>query len=420
VIARGPTRRLLPLALLAGLLAAAPAARAQGSDLPYADYHHNLLYDWYVPTAPGSPQGGPHPVVVFVHGGGVGDKLDALPAPDNMTELLLGNGFTVLAINYRPFPEFIYPAQLEDVATAVQYFREHAAELDIDPARLAIWGISAGAIIGGWLAYGPDLAQPGGTPQQQQSTRPQVLLNESGLTNFLLMNPSWPSPFAGGTTLGELDPAFLQSVSFSEMVLDVPRAFTPPCASFYGQNENPPPVTDPHDVTMMLDLHENLQQGFPEVAAVSQMLRQYSGVQDNYYEQRVAWLLLRLGVGHQLDLGKSLAGTGGAPTLSATGDWLPGGQVSISFQAATPAVANVWLVAAKTAVKLPFKGGTLVPAPAILFALQTDAGGAFSLAGFLPPQLPLNGDIYLQAWVPDPGAPAGFAGSNAVVGILVP
>ncbi len=400
------------------ILAAALAAPAlgQGTDLPYATDHPSQVFDWYLPSDPGAP----YPVVIYIHGG-PGDKAEAEPAPGNLPHLMTTNGIAVLSINLHPWPEFQYPTQLEDTATAVQYFRENAATLSIDPQRLAIWGNSSGAILGGWLAYGPDLADPAGSSQEQQSTRPQALFNEAGLTNFLLMQPAFPSVFLFGATLGDEDPAFLASVSVSLMVVDVPRAFTPPVVSYYGEKETPPPLWDPHDATLMKDLHAHLETAYPDVWADSLMVQKFTGITYSVYHQIMAWLLVPLQVGHQLDVGKSLAGTGGvAPELVATGDWSPGGVATLSFQGSLAASTPFWIVAGANAINLPFKGGTLVPAPDVPIILQTARDGSLSLDLTLPPSLAPGEWFYLQALQPDEGAPHGVALSNAVMAKIVP
>ncbi|MCB8600020.1 alpha/beta hydrolase, partial [Blautia sp. DFI.9.9] len=38
-----------------------------------------------------------------------------------------------------------FPAFLQDVKTAIRYLRAHAAEYQIDPDRVGIWGTSSGA-----------------------------------------------------------------------------------------------------------------------------------------------------------------------------------------------------------------------------------------------------------------------------------
>jgi hypothetical protein len=404
-----PTRLLLLAVVLAS------HATGQGLNLPYATDHPSQVLDWYLPYEPGPPG----PVVIYIHGG-PGDKAEAAPVPGKLPDLLLRNGITVLAINIHPHPEFQYPTQLQDAAAAVQHVRANAGLYGIDPSRLAIWGVSSGAILGGWLTYGPDLAVPGGTPMQQQSTQPQVLLNEAGLMNFLLMSPWFPSLFPGGTIMGDFTPAFLKSVSVSEMVLDVPRPFTPPVLSYYGLEENPPPLVNPHDATLMKDLHHKLE-AFPEAWAASMMVQKHPGSGIIIPDKLAAWLLPALGISRQVDVGWALPGTGGiAPELEATGAWSPGGLARLGFRASVAASTPVWIVAGSLAANLPFKGGKLIPTPDFPIALQTGSDGTLELDLVLPGTLVPGQAFYLQALQPDAGAPQGMALSNAVYATLSP
>jgi acetyl esterase len=93
----------------------------------------------------GGPDGG-LPVVLFVHGGGwtIGsvDTYDALARVTcNRT------GAVLVSVDYRLAPEHPYPAALDDAWAALRWTSEHAAELGGDPARLGLWGDSAGGNI---------------------------------------------------------------------------------------------------------------------------------------------------------------------------------------------------------------------------------------------------------------------------------
>lgn len=83
--------------------------------------------------------GGPWPVVVFIHGGGwsEGDKAGVETAPRD-------HGYLVASINYRMYPDYRFPAMIEDVKCAVRFLRAHAAHYNLDPNRIALMGHSAG------------------------------------------------------------------------------------------------------------------------------------------------------------------------------------------------------------------------------------------------------------------------------------
>jgi acetyl esterase/lipase len=53
-------------------------------------------------------------------------------------------GLGWFSINYRLAPQHRYPAAVEDIETAILWVKEHAAEFNVDPLRLALLGESAG------------------------------------------------------------------------------------------------------------------------------------------------------------------------------------------------------------------------------------------------------------------------------------
>ena len=86
---------------------------------------------------------GPFPAIVYYHGGGwVIADLDAYePSAIALAEK---TGAVVISAAYRLAPEHPYPAAHEDAFAAYQYVAEHAAELNCDPAKIAVAGESAG------------------------------------------------------------------------------------------------------------------------------------------------------------------------------------------------------------------------------------------------------------------------------------
>jgi acetyl esterase/lipase len=68
---------------------------------------------------------------------------------------MAARGYTVVAIDYRHAPRYRFPAQLEDVRSALTYIQQHAEALEVDVTRLAVMGRSAGAHLAMLAAYQP-------------------------------------------------------------------------------------------------------------------------------------------------------------------------------------------------------------------------------------------------------------------------
>lgn len=85
------------------------------------------------------------PAVIFITGGGfIAANRARLP---QLRMRLAENGYFVGSISYRVAPEVMFPAPLEDVKSAIRYIKAHAAELNVDPERVAVVGDSAGGYL---------------------------------------------------------------------------------------------------------------------------------------------------------------------------------------------------------------------------------------------------------------------------------
>lgn len=109
------------------------------TDLAYGDDSAAQRLDLWLPAG----SRGPAPLVVFVHGGGwaEGSRTEAAPK----VPALLTAGFAVASVDYRLSGEAPFPAAVDDVAAAVRFLGARAATFGLDPARVALWGESAGA-----------------------------------------------------------------------------------------------------------------------------------------------------------------------------------------------------------------------------------------------------------------------------------
>jgi len=83
------------------------------------------------------------PAVVFVHGGGWAYG-DPSQAAGNGLHFARG-GIATVSLSYRLAPAHHFPAQLDDVRRGLRWVRRNAGSLGIDPARLVLLGLSAGA-----------------------------------------------------------------------------------------------------------------------------------------------------------------------------------------------------------------------------------------------------------------------------------
>jgi acetyl esterase len=114
----------------------APVARTEDRSIPGPAGDIRVRIHWPAGT-------GPFPALVFFHGGGwvVGD----LDTHDVTCRSLTNQaGCVTVSVDYRLAPEHKFPAAVEDAYAATRWVADHAAELGVDPGRVAVGGASAG------------------------------------------------------------------------------------------------------------------------------------------------------------------------------------------------------------------------------------------------------------------------------------
>jgi cation diffusion facilitator CzcD-associated flavoprotein CzcO/acetyl esterase/lipase len=121
----------------------------QGADGP-------LPYKLYRPATPG-----PHPIVVYFHGGGwvLGDQQSDDPFCRDMCRR---TGMIFVSVGYRHAPDYRFPAAAEDGYAATRWIAEHAADLGGRPGPVLVAGWSAGGNI---AAVTCQLARDRGGPE---------------------------------------------------------------------------------------------------------------------------------------------------------------------------------------------------------------------------------------------------------------
>lgn len=152
------------------------------TDVRYGPHERNVLDLWRAKSDR------PTPLVIFYHGGGfrAGDKQDIA---DKTLREFLQAGISVAAVNYRYTSTAPLPAAYLDSGRALQFLRAKAAEWNLDPARVAAYGPSAGGGITLWLGFHDDLADAASAdPIARQSTRLVALGSFAGQCTY---DPHW-------------------------------------------------------------------------------------------------------------------------------------------------------------------------------------------------------------------------------------
>jgi acetyl esterase len=86
------------------------------------------------------------PGVLYIHGGGF--SYGELDGPSRIAQDVCAEvGAVVVNVHYRLAPEHRFPAGLEDCYAALEWMSTNAADLGVDPGRIAVTGASAGGCL---------------------------------------------------------------------------------------------------------------------------------------------------------------------------------------------------------------------------------------------------------------------------------
>jgi acetyl esterase/lipase len=172
-----------------------------------------LLLDIYIPE---EPIISPMPAVIFMHGGGwrVGNKGATL------VNFLASRGFFGVSIDYRLSGVALFPAAVEDCKCAVRWLRANAAEYNVDPDHIGVWGRSAGAHLAMMLGCADETAGlEGNGGWEGVSSRVQAICSYCGPSDFV----TWSE----GTNTGNTTAEFQFLGSTIEKIPDTYRLASP-------------------------------------------------------------------------------------------------------------------------------------------------------------------------------------------------
>jgi pectinesterase len=103
-----------------------------------------------------------------------------------MAQQIASRGYVTVTVEYRLSTEAIYPAAVNDVKTAIRWLRANAKTFNVDTAKVAVWGFSAGgqlaALVG--TTAGSELF-PGNGKFKTYSDRVQAIVDADGIVAFI-------------------------------------------------------------------------------------------------------------------------------------------------------------------------------------------------------------------------------------------
>jgi acetyl esterase/lipase len=117
-----------------------------------------------------------HSAVIVMPGGGYTNLVMGKEGAD-AARWLNEHGVTAFVLEYRLGPAYGFPAPMLDGARAVRLVRSRAAEFGVDPAKVGLWGFSAGGHLAGYMASVHDAGDPAAKdPVDRLGDRPDFVV----------------------------------------------------------------------------------------------------------------------------------------------------------------------------------------------------------------------------------------------------
>lgn len=134
-------------------------------------------------------------------------------------------GVAAFVLHYRLGPRYRHPAPITDAQRAIRIVRHRAAEWRVDPARLGIWGFSAGGHLASTASTHFDIGNSASSdPVERERSRPDF-----AILSYPVISLREPGTHSGSrrNLLGdEPDEALVQSLSNdTQVTADTPPTF---------------------------------------------------------------------------------------------------------------------------------------------------------------------------------------------------
>lgn len=193
------------------------------------------------------------PAVIYVHGGGF--RSGSKEQGGRFIESLAQAGYLAASINYRLLGVAPYPAAVLDVKESVRFLRKNAQSLGIDPNRIGIIGVSAGAHLASMIGASSDAAIF--ESNQEHSSAVTCVVAIAGTTDLVKFMAK-KRPQRSGNRWIEASPENLDHVLREASPLSYVSADDPPYLFLHGTADKVVPVEQSRDMAHALE-SENVE-----------------------------------------------------------------------------------------------------------------------------------------------------------------
>ena len=242
----------------------------------------DLKLNIYRPLLPGS-----YPALAIIYGGA---WRQGTPNDDEKFSCYMAaQEYSVITIDYRHAPQYKFPAQLEDVRTALQYIQARGDKLEVDIQRMAVMGRSAGGHLATLAAY------------QQDAIPFRAVVNYYGPVNLTqgYYDPPFPNPIDTQTVLENFlggTPKELPELYQKASPINYLRPNLPPSLLVYAGRDHLVQAKFGRQLYNKLKATENLAVRLEIPWAEHAFDKVFSGVSNQlalYYTERfLAWALI--------------------------------------------------------------------------------------------------------------------------------
>ncbi len=159
----------------------------------FQNQQKSLLLDLYLPQK--KPEQ-PLPLLIYIHGGGWLEGTKTY-CPG---KIVVPRNYAMACISYRFSNEALFPAQIQDVKTAVRWLRKNADKYDLDPNNFGVWGPSAGGHLSALLGTSAGVKELSDTNNNQEiSSAVQAVCAWYPPTDFTKVPPAFDEPITAAT-----------------------------------------------------------------------------------------------------------------------------------------------------------------------------------------------------------------------------